>query len=574
MALQPLEIRVTADTSSAEAGLKRVETQIGKTASRTTAYSKSAQGAAGSTANLAAQFNDIGVMLASGQSPLLLALQQGTQVNQVLGQMGTTGASRVKALGVALLSVISPANLVTLGVIAGGAALIQWAMSSEEAKSQSEQFADTLEGLSNLTDEANRITKILSSTISELSEEYLLASERTRELARFQAELAASQAGRRLADQMQIANEALRQYVQTSNSAFRSGTMLSTAINNLSRDLQISGFEARELSDALKDMRDAPTFEEQRAALERVQALLKEYNVDLSLVPDELSRAIQEMITLIRETDAAAGAMAQLAAAAANVTVGVPLTLARAEEEGGLLPPDTKIKPKRGRSGGGAARRAEAERERNLERFIESLQTEREVLETWRVEQMELLAQFNEQELEAIGGHNEARLRLEEEYQERLREIQSASQQQYLGNLSSLFGNMAQIMSVGGKKTLGIAKAFAIAEGLINSYRAYTQVLADPSLMGRPFLRQALAASTLAAGLAQVANIRSVSTSGGGGAGGGAGASGPGVVNTQRVDLNIIGGTDRDRLVAQEVISVLNNAQRDGFRLDPRLIGG
>ena len=43
------------------------------------------------TANLAAQFNDIGVMLAAGQSPLLLAMQQGTQVSQVFTQMGVKG---------------------------------------------------------------------------------------------------------------------------------------------------------------------------------------------------------------------------------------------------------------------------------------------------------------------------------------------------------------------------------------------------------------------------------------------------------------------------------------------------
>tara|TARA_A100001391_G_scaffold50885_1_gene30946 strand:- start:26954 stop:29257 length:2304 start_codon:yes stop_codon:yes gene_type:complete len=76
------------------------------------------------TANLAAQFNDIGLMMASGQSPLLLALQQGTQVSQVIGPMGAAGA--VKALGSAFLSVISPVSLLTIGVIAAGAAAFQY----------------------------------------------------------------------------------------------------------------------------------------------------------------------------------------------------------------------------------------------------------------------------------------------------------------------------------------------------------------------------------------------------------------------------------------------------------------
>lgn len=80
--------------------------------------------AAGQLGNLTAQFNDIGVMLAAGQNPLQLAIQQGTQITQVIGPLGATGA--VRALGSAFVSLLSPVNLVTIGSIAGGAALIQW----------------------------------------------------------------------------------------------------------------------------------------------------------------------------------------------------------------------------------------------------------------------------------------------------------------------------------------------------------------------------------------------------------------------------------------------------------------
>ncbi len=89
------------------------------------------QNAAGSVGNLVAQFNDIGMMIAAGQNPLQLAIQQGSQISQVIGPMGAAGA--FKALGGALLGMLNPINLVTFGVIAGGAALAQWAMSGEEA---------------------------------------------------------------------------------------------------------------------------------------------------------------------------------------------------------------------------------------------------------------------------------------------------------------------------------------------------------------------------------------------------------------------------------------------------------
>jgi hypothetical protein len=91
------------------------------------------------TSNLAAQFNDIGVMLASGQSPLLLAIQQGTQISQVLGPMKAGAA--VAALKTALMSLMSPVTLITIGSIAAGAALVQWLMSAQgSAESATEAF--------------------------------------------------------------------------------------------------------------------------------------------------------------------------------------------------------------------------------------------------------------------------------------------------------------------------------------------------------------------------------------------------------------------------------------------------
>ncbi|WP_210482759.1 phage tail length tape measure family protein [Microvirga antarctica] len=78
----------------------------------------------GQSANLAAQFNDIAVQLAGGTSPLTVALQQGTQISQVLGQAGAGGV--VKSLGAAFLSVISPVSLLTVGIIAAGGAAVQY----------------------------------------------------------------------------------------------------------------------------------------------------------------------------------------------------------------------------------------------------------------------------------------------------------------------------------------------------------------------------------------------------------------------------------------------------------------
>jgi len=70
--------------------------------------------------NMAAQFQDIGVSLASGQSPFLVAIQQGSQLSQIIGPMGLRGG--LAALGTGLVAMVNPVNLFFLGLAAAGAA--------------------------------------------------------------------------------------------------------------------------------------------------------------------------------------------------------------------------------------------------------------------------------------------------------------------------------------------------------------------------------------------------------------------------------------------------------------------
>lgn len=80
------------------------------------------------TANLAAQFQDIGVTSAMGMNPLQIALQQGTQISAVFGSMGA--AEAVKSLGTAFMSIISPVALATIaivGLLAAGLQMVDWA---------------------------------------------------------------------------------------------------------------------------------------------------------------------------------------------------------------------------------------------------------------------------------------------------------------------------------------------------------------------------------------------------------------------------------------------------------------
>lgn len=89
------------------------------------------------TANLAAQLNDIGVQLAGGQSPFLIALQQGTQITQALGP-GAGLRGTVAALGGAFTSILNPVSLATIAIIALGGEAIQYfaTLFSEGEKSE------------------------------------------------------------------------------------------------------------------------------------------------------------------------------------------------------------------------------------------------------------------------------------------------------------------------------------------------------------------------------------------------------------------------------------------------------
>jgi len=105
----------------------------------------STRGGAFDSANIAAQFQDIAVTSAMGQSPLTIALQQGTQLSAVLNTMG--GAKGVIAgIGTALASIVNPVSLVTIGLVGATAAAAQYfstmfSGSEETEKSVQEQAA-------------------------------------------------------------------------------------------------------------------------------------------------------------------------------------------------------------------------------------------------------------------------------------------------------------------------------------------------------------------------------------------------------------------------------------------------
>ncbi len=113
------------------------------------------------------------------------------------------------------------------------------------------------------------------------------------------------------------------------------------------------------------------------------------------------------------------------------------------------------------------------------------------------------------------------------------------------------------------------SKKFSAGIALANSWLAFTEVLKDPSFIGRPWARLAAALAALKPGLQAVKNIQSARPGGTGGtagassAGASAGAAAPqGIANITLVGDNFSRGT------VESLFKQINDGQRMGYRIN------
>ena len=105
------------------------------------AVNQSAGAMKANVGNIAAQFQDIGVTAAMGMNPLLIALQQGTQLSAVFAQ---TGGNAFKTIAAAIMQVVSPTALLTIGIVALVAAMVQFVNWTKLAQGVLNFLADIL----------------------------------------------------------------------------------------------------------------------------------------------------------------------------------------------------------------------------------------------------------------------------------------------------------------------------------------------------------------------------------------------------------------------------------------------
>ncbi|MDR7034489.1 phage tail length tape measure family protein [Mesorhizobium sp. BE184] len=228
-------------------------------------------------------------------------------------------------------------------------------------------------------------------------------------------------------------------------------------------------------------------------------------------------------------------------------------------------------------------RRQQEALDRELEQLRTSLMTQEELENNSYATRILDIQSFYEQGMIAKQEYDALLERAHIDHEDRMLEIsrQRAEQDARIRDAmysyaASTFGSLASAAESFGEKGLATAKAFGIAQALISTYAGIAKALDNPWP-----LNFVIAASVAAAGFAQVANIMSTRKGGGGsrsssfGGGGSSGSTGSAAApaqQTQALSLQIIGDVfPRQSIV--DLIQQINDAQKDGHKVDIHLKG-
>ena len=531
--LAALSIKISGDSADLQADLVKARTQIDnfektqtKATKSTTEFSGSLSklgNVSGSTRakiqNTSFQLQDIAVQLQSGTKASTTFAQQ---LPQLLGGFGALGA--------------------VLGVLAGvGIPILAFAF--RDLSEETDNLEGALKRIEESMGDLQTPFDILSMSADDLAEKYGTAAERVLQFSLAQAELAMAAAQSNLAGQVSILEDASTIYTRTLHVSER----YRNSLNAIERDFGLAAGASAKFGDMLLELNNAETFEGQQAALEDMLSFLEAEGVDLTAIPEAFRTALQELILLSNETDRAKGLME---------------ALQKVVDAGGGGDPD---KP----SSGGRKRTNPLIGD--LEKLREGLLTQEEAQIASFERQQETLQNALNQQLLTRQEYNELMQEAEAAHSDKMAQLAVYQYGSTLQQTGRFMGDMAAVMQGGNDKMLRIAKVFGAAEALINSYRAYNQVIADPSLPW--FAKIPAAVSVLGAGLGMVNAIKGVSSGGGAAAGGGAaGASGQAGASaapqtSNNVAISLQGGDMFSRGQVIQLINSINDAVDDGAQI-------
>lgn len=557
------------------------------------------------TGNLAAQFNDIGVTAAMGMNPLLIALQQGTQLSQAFA--GQKLGDVAKGLGSAFASIVNPVSLVTIGLTAAVAVAAQWAMAAIAGGKETKTFAEALDDAGKEIDALRSYADSALSPLDDLEKKFGANAEKAREVYTALAALQSIKAIDELATAMSSAGDELEglenrllridQVAGTGQGA----AVMARQVRLIREEYGLTEQQARLVLQRMEEMAQAKGPYEMAVAAGNLANALSDARDESGKIPPNIRNLAIQLLEASRRglslEDAvldAKDAADKLAASGPgdgwlSSAIGAAGTLAtklweaaqaRAAAEGSewqpVPAPNGGRPPPRAPSelgvpeiktggGGGTGKKTNSLADR-LERLQESLMTEKEMVAQWYAESQMTLEEALAAKMMTEAEYMTERERLEEEHQNRLKGIRDASNQSAIGAVLQTGQEILSAMGNTNSKALRAAQAFGAGVALINAYTAASEALKDPRLPW--FARVAAAGKVLAAGLGFVNAIKGINASANGvtgGAAGGAAAATQGPGQTISIAYD---GPDFARQPIEAVVGQLNDFIKRGGRID------
>lgn len=263
-----------ADINKLEGNLKELEAMERRVGLAVQSTTKDIRTSGFAVGNLAAQFQDIAVTAQMGMDPLMIALQQGTQISAALGQAGAAGA--VRTLTTAFASIISPLSLVTIGITAAAAVAIQFASSlfssKKEVKTLDErvsEFNGTLSDLDSNTIRGEKSLESLRKKYGQVTDEVIELINKTNEYNRFAI---TQQITGVIAGQLDEYAKSLSTWSSTVD--FSKSAYDITNVRRLQDELKITTDQAVDLNKQFRAVGEAKGFSAQKTALKSLASLI------------------------------------------------------------------------------------------------------------------------------------------------------------------------------------------------------------------------------------------------------------------------------------------------------------
>jgi len=237
------------------------------------------------------QLSDVLITSQMGfQSVGMIALQQGSQLASQMNALKASGGGVFRTLLSGFTSLINPLSLITIAVVAAGAAVAKWFFSaSEETKS----FSDSLSDAESRINELRRATNTLAgNNLRQLREEYGAVNaaldahlERLRKVAELEAGMAN-------ADMIVSIRDGLT----------NDGNLFTGDVDAVRRAFETTNDQARTLLGLMENVRNARTFETQAEAVTRLRQAVESTTGGLDR-SEGAARGV--LVQLVRAEDAA-----------------------------------------------------------------------------------------------------------------------------------------------------------------------------------------------------------------------------------------------------------------------------